>query len=76
MSKVPFLSKQTNETNVMLKNNGHSADVWLWFGYIIQVHIHAKFEDLLNTSAELLAKQILNKGACYIKTINHLGQKN
>ena len=34
-----------------MKNSGDLPKVRLWFGHITWVHIHATFEDLLNTSA-------------------------
>ena len=34
-----------------MKNNWHLAKERLWLGHMIWVHFHAKYEDLLYTSA-------------------------
>ena len=44
----------------------------LYLGHITWLHVHAKLEDLLNTSA--VSSTSLNKGGYYIKSIIHLGQ--
>ena len=58
MSKVPFLlyqakKKKKKKTNVAVKHKiiSNQIKVRLCFGHITCVHIHAKFEDLLNTSS-------------------------
>ena len=33
-----------------MENKRHSGKVSIWFGNITWIHIHAKFEDLINTS--------------------------
>ena len=49
-------------------------EVRLWLGHITWVLTQAKVEeDVLNASA-VIAKQVLKKGDCSFKTINHLGQ--
>ena len=53
-----------------MENNRHSAEVKLWFGHISRVYTHAKFEDLLNTSA-VTSKTGFEQRGSYIRTINH-----
>ena len=51
-----------------MENNGHSANVRLWLEPITSLHI--------DLHQQLLAKHVLSKGGCYIKTINHISEKN
>ena len=50
MSKGIFCKGIQNKCDYKMDNNGHSAKVKLWLWQISWVHIHAKFEDLVNTS--------------------------
>ena len=57
-----------------MKNNRHSAKVTLRPGHITWVHIHAKFEDLLSTSA-IISKQHLEQKEVLHQDFKPFGQK-
>ena len=56
-----------------MENNWHLAKVKLRLGQITRLNIHAKFEDLFNTSA-IISNISFEQEACYMKLVNHLNQ--
>ena len=63
--KSASFAKRAKEYGCQMKNNWHSAQLRFQLGHIIWIHIHASFEDVLNTPAVISKTSIKQRRVLY-----------